>query len=146
MIARNANDTLAHLTNNEWQVEFDELSDNELEISCYYFSHGFERNFDFISGGEKFCVAISVALAIGQSLQEGRTVDTLIIDEGFGSLDDNHRISLVKELERLSSEVLYGGRIIVVSHQEDVHDEFGSRRYHITKDAGGYVHIKSGLS
>jgi DNA repair exonuclease SbcCD ATPase subunit len=48
---------------------------------------------------------------------------------------------LVSELRRLSEDVLQGGRVIVVSHQEDVCEEFGSR-YRISKDESGTVQIE----
>jgi exonuclease SbcC len=143
-IAANANKTLSNLTNGEWQVEFEELADNQLEINALNLVQGFSRTFKFISGGERFCVAVSIAIAIGQTLQEGRAVDTLIIDEGFGQLDNKHRDGLIVELERLSNEVFQNGRIIVVSHQEDVHDKFGCHYYHILKGADGYVQVRSG--
>lgn len=94
------------------------------------------RPFEYISGGERFRVAISLAVAIGQSISGGRTVDTLVIDEGFGSLDEVNRDLLVDELQRLSRDVLQGGRVVVVSHQEDVCEKFGDR-YHISKDGYG---------
>lgn len=143
-IAANANKTLGNLTNGEWQVEFEELADNQLEINALNLVQGFSRTFKFISGGERFCVAVSIAIAIGQTLQEGRAVDTLIIDEGFGQLDNKHRDGLIEELERLSNEVFQDGRIIVVSHQEDVHDKFGCHYYHILKDGEGYVQARRG--
>ncbi len=59
-----------------------------------------------------------------------------MIDEGFGALDEVNRALLVSELRRLSEDVLQGGRVVVVSHQEDVCEEFGSR-YRISKDASG---------
>ncbi len=99
------------------------------------------RPFEYLSGGEKFRVAISLAIAVGQAIAGGRTVDTLIIDEGFGALDEINRGLLVGELHRLSEEVLQGGRVIVVSHQEDICEEFGSR-YRISKQEDGMVSIQ----
>lgn len=71
----------------------------------------------------------------------GRAADTLVIDEGFGTLDQNNRGLLVKELWRLSDDALSGGRVVVVSHQEDVCGDFGNR-YRISKDANNYVQIE----
>ncbi len=66
--------------------------------------------------------------------------NTLIVDEGFGALDDTRREFLVKELKRLSDEVLQGGRVIVVSHQDNVKEKF-SHRYHLEKDKKGFVKV-----
>jgi exonuclease SbcC len=137
-----ANTTLRHLSNGIWQIEL-VGDDQELEIFAQDVSQpGMPRRpFEYLSGGEKFRVAISLAVAIGQSISGGRTVDTLIIDEGFGSLDEVNRDNLVKELTRLSDEVLSGGRVIIVSHEEDICNEF-AHRLRISKNADGLVSVE----
>lgn len=140
----NANTTLAHLSNGAWQIDLEENDQKtELEILARDLSQPGNplRLFECLSGGEKFLVAVSLAVAIGQSISGGRTVDTLVIDEGFGNLDQKKRPLMVNELHRLSEDVLKGGRVIVVSHQEDVCEEFGSR-YRISKEANGYTRIE----
>jgi DNA repair protein SbcC/Rad50 len=57
---------------------------------------------------------------------------------GFGALDEARREFLVKELQRLSEDVLQGGRVIVVSHQENVKEKF-NHRYFLKKDERGFV-------
>ena len=139
-----ANETLRRLSNGLWQIELEEHNDGkELEILARDLSQqGLPlRPFEYLSGGEKFRVAISLAIAVGQAIAGGRTVDTLIIDEGFGALDESNRGLLVGELHRLSEQVLHGGRVIVVSHQEDVREEFSSR-YRISKQEDGTVSIQ----
>jgi exonuclease SbcC len=147
LIKAHANTILGRLSCGRWQIELQENeSKTELEILARDMSGpGVPlRGFSYLSGGEKFCVAISLAVAISQSVTGGRNVDTLIIDEGFGSLDETHRGLFVNELRRLSEEVLRGGIVLVVSHQEDVRDEFGSR-YRIYKDVGGSVQVERTL-
>ncbi len=144
-ITRNANTTLAHLSSGTWKVVLEENEQKtELEILAQDLSQPGAplRPFAYLSGGEKFRVAISLAVAIGQSITGGRTVDTLIIDEGFGALDEPNRGLLISELSRLSEEVLCGGRVIVVSHQEDVCEEFANR-YHVFEDSNGSVRVES---
>ena len=72
-------------------------------------------------------IAVSLAIAIGQAVAGRTAANMLIIDEGFGALDNNRRELLVEELGRLSRDVLQGGRVIVVSHQDDVKEKFGNR-------------------
>lgn len=139
-----ANETLAMLSDGRWQIELQENDEKtELDILARDLSSPGAplREFAYLSGGEKFRVAVSLAVAIGQSILGGRTVDTLIIDEGFGALDKTNRELLVAELHRLSGEVLDGGRVIVVSHQEDVKEEFG-RRYRISKNRDGATEVE----
>ncbi len=140
-----ANDTLSRLSNGAWQIELQEREQNtsELEILARDLRHPGAplRSFEYLSGGEKFRVAISIAVAIGQAVSGGRTVETLIIDEGFGALDEVNRSLLVQELHRLSEQVLKGGRVIVVSHQDDVCDEFGSR-IRLNREGSGGVSVE----
>jgi DNA repair protein SbcC/Rad50 len=51
----------------------------------------------------------------------------------------------VDELRRLSQEVLQGGRVVVISHQEDVCEGFAHRCV-ITKDEHGYAQIEQILT
>lgn len=138
-----ANEVLSKLSNGEWQVELPPVSDDELEIHARNMAQpgSRPRPFEYLSGGEKFRVAVSLAIAIGQSVLGERYVDTLVIDEGFGSLDESNRDLMAKEMGHLSEEVLRGGRVVVVSHLDDVRGDFGSR-YRISKDRDGYVEVE----
>lgn len=82
---------------------------------------------DFLSGSQRFRVAVSLALGIGQYASHGsRRIESVIIDEGFGSLDKQGCGEMIAELQRLK-DVL--GRIILVSHQEEVADAFPNNKY-----------------
>jgi exonuclease SbcC len=70
-----------------------------------------------VSGSQKFRIAVSLALAIGQHAGQGaRRIESVIIDEGFGSLDKNGRDDMIQELNDLKERL---DRIILVSHQEE---------------------------
>ena len=140
-IKHHANQILGRLSAGRWQVDLKTVSETELEILAYDSDTGTQRPFEILSGGEKFRVAISVAIAIGQSVLGDRTVDTLVIDEGFGSLDNNNRNLMIQELQRLSAETLQRGRIIVVSHQDDVCESFPNR-YRLERNSEGYVKVE----
>lgn len=73
----------------------------------------------FISGSQKFRVAVALAAGLGQYLGGDTAIRSLIIDEGFGSLDADGRQRMIEELRALSDHL---DRIIVVSHQEDFSD------------------------
>ncbi len=74
----------------------------------------------FLSGSQKFRVAVALALAIGQFASGvRRPVQAVIIDEGFGCLDTVNRQVMIQELQNLSDHMK---RILLVSHQ----DEFAS--------------------
>jgi exonuclease SbcC len=81
-----------------------------------------------LSGSQRFRVAISLALGIGQfASTNGRRVESVIIDEGFGSLDRNGLRDMAETLRDLSSTLR---RVILVSHQDDFARTF-SHRHHI---------------
>lgn len=91
------------------------------------------KSFTFISGGEKFRVAVAMAIGIGQFLaaRSGtHRVEMLVIDEGFGSLDEEGLDAMLEELERISIDV---GTVVVVSHNRRVHDAI-ENRYHVSHD------------
>jgi DNA repair protein SbcC/Rad50 len=73
----------------------------------------------FISGSQKFRVAVALAAGLGQHLAGAEATRALIIDEGFGSLDDLGRQGMIDELHTLASQL---DRVIVVSHQADFAD------------------------
>jgi exonuclease SbcC len=86
-----------------------------------------------LSGSQRFRVAVSLALGIGQYMsQESRRIESVIIDEGFGGLDQDGRREMIDELHRLKD---YMGRIILVSHQEEFAHAFVNR-YEVTLEDG----------
>ena len=133
-----ANEALQRLSGCTWEIELKEDGE-ELIILAKDNSQPDPdralRAFEYLSGGERFRVAVALAVGIGQSVTGGQTADSLLIDEGFGALDDDGRALMVEELHRLSQEVLGDGRVIVVSHQEDVQDQF-LHRYRVSKHEG----------
>ena len=142
-----ANGILGRLSHGQWQIDLRAggEDDSELEIIARDEGRGgHERTFDALSGGERFRVAISLAIAIGQMASGGAPMNTLVIDEGFGALDEENRGLMVDNLRHLSEHELKGGRIIVVSHQDDVKDAFG-HRYQLSRDALGYARVEMTL-
>ncbi|CAN5123594.1 SMC family ATPase [soil metagenome] len=67
----------------------------------------------FLSGSQRFRVAVALALGIGKFL---RSANCLILDEGFGSLDRLGRESMIRELKALGEQLQC---LIVVSHDDD---------------------------
>jgi DNA repair exonuclease SbcCD ATPase subunit len=78
----------------------------------------------FLSGSQRFRVAVSVALAVGH-FASGRTrrLEGVIIDEGFGSLDRDGLRAMAEELKRLQRESALR-RVVLVSHQPEFTDHF----------------------
>jgi DNA repair exonuclease SbcCD ATPase subunit len=90
-------------------------------------------NVSFLSGSQKFRVAVSLALGIGQYASKlHRPIESVIIDEGFGCLDRQGRQVMIQELQNLRSQMRC---ILLVSHQEEFADAF-SDGYHFELNEG----------
>ncbi len=71
-----------------------------------------------LSGGERFLISLSLALGLASmSSSRGINVESLFIDEGFGSLDSNSLAMAICVLEQLQAT---GRRIGVISHVDEL--------------------------
>jgi exonuclease SbcC len=104
-------------------VAGEESDDRVLDLECWNRQTGGSPiPVAFLSGGQRFRVAVSLALGIGQyASRQHRPVESVIIDEGFGSLDRNGRQSVIQELHNLKGLMKC---VILVSHQEEFADAF----------------------
>lgn len=85
------------------------------------------RNVETISGGESFYSSLALALALSKvvSLEAGGiTIDTMFIDEGFGTLD---RDKLDRVLQELKSPDYAQRTIGIISHVDAVRERFAER-------------------
>lgn len=82
-----------------------------------------ERPAESLSGGETFITALSMALGLAEVVQAeagGIGLESLFIDEGFGSLDDQTLEAVMSALHTLQGE---GRRVGVVSHVTEMHQQ-----------------------
>jgi exonuclease SbcC len=98
-------------------------AEKALELECINRgTGGAPINVSFISGSQRFRVAVSLALGIGQyASRQYRPIESVIIDEGFGCLDRSNRQVMIQELQNLRGHVK---SILLVSHQEEFADAF----------------------
>ncbi|SCW52415.1 DNA repair exonuclease SbcCD ATPase subunit [Ruminococcaceae bacterium YRB3002] len=86
-----------------------------------------------LSGGETFLASLALALGlsdVAQSRYGGQTLDSLFIDEGFGTLDGMH---LDKTMEVLKSLTNGGDRLVgVISHVDSIDSHF-THKVHVEK-------------
>lgn len=83
------------------------------------------RSYELYSGGEAFKVNFAIRVALSRLLarRAGAKLETLIIDEGFGSQDDTSRERLVKAIRSIQDDF---ARILVITHFADVKEMFPS--------------------
>ena len=70
-----------------------------------------------LSGGESFLVSLSLALALSSLSSTQMNIETMFIDEGFGSLDSNTLSVAVDALESLQN---HGKKVGVISHVQEM--------------------------
>lgn len=118
-----ANDTLRALTGGTLSLEIrpeERRNRDEITITARDYDAGGEKtDAAFLSGSEKFRVCVAIAAAIGKYASGRTTIESLIVDEGFGSLDEAGRDDMIDELQRLAGLLR---RVIVVSHQGEFQD------------------------
>ncbi|MDO4223360.1 MAG: SbcC/MukB-like Walker B domain-containing protein, partial [Acinetobacter sp.] len=78
-----------------------------------------ERSVASLSGGEHFLVSLALALGIAQMASSEVRLDTLFIDEGFGTLDQTSLSIVMDVLDRLHSQ---GKKIVLISHIKEIHE------------------------
>ena len=92
-----------------------------------------------LSGGEQFKASLSLALGLSDEIQEsagGIQLDTMFVDEGFGSLDESSLQQALKALNELTE----GNRLIgIISHVADLKKI--DRQIIVTKDNMDYSRI-----
>lgn len=127
-IEHDANALLAQLTDNQAQIFIESLRDlksggvkETLDIQIAD-SSGI-RPYEMYSGGEAFRVDFALRIAISKLLarRAGTALQTLIIDEGFGSQDEEGLAHIMDALYAIQSDF---SKIIVVSHLPELKHNF----------------------
>jgi len=114
-----ANDRFFKLTNQNMSLELSESNDFLVRD---YMNGGKVRSIKTLSGGQTFQAALSLALALSDSVQtiSGSTQNFFFLDEGFGALDREALQTVFKTLKSLRTE----NRIVgVISHVDEMQQE-----------------------
>jgi DNA repair protein SbcC/Rad50 len=84
------------------------------------------RPYEMYSGGEAFRVNFALRIALSRLLAQraGARLETLVIDEGFGSQDAEGRDRLVEAIKSIESEF---AMILVITHLDDLKERFPVR-------------------
>ena len=98
-----------------------------LDIEIYDVYLNSNRNVNSLSGGELFLASLSLALGLAEVIQNesgGISLETIFIDEGFGSLDSETLDTAITTLIDLQS---YGRNIGIISHVSELKDRIRSK-------------------
>ena len=138
-IIRRANLRLMVMSGGQYELKRQESGDLkvkaglELDVIDHY--NTTVRSVRTLSGGETFQAALSLALGLSDEIQSGAggiQLDTMFVDEGFGSLDEEALDQAMKALERLSE----GNRLVgIISHVPELKERI-ERKIVVTKRRG----------
>jgi exonuclease SbcC len=100
---------------------------------------GAERPVRTLSGGESFLASLSLALGLSDAVlaqSGGRSLDSLFVDEGFGSLDQESLDMALRTLQELQGAGTASGRAVgIISHIDEVKKAVG-KRIEVTRNPG----------
>lgn len=106
----------------------------DLDVIDHY--NGTQRSVNTLSGGESFKASLALALGLSDEIQAsagGIQLDTMFIDEGFGSLDEESLEQAMSILNRLSE----GNKLVgIISHVTDLKEKI-ERQIVVTKGITG---------
>lgn len=127
-IEHEANELLSKLTDNQAQIFIESLRDlksggtaETLDIKIS--DAAGIRAYELFSGGEAFRIDFALRIAISKLLarRAGTSLQTLIIDEGFGSQDDDGLSYIMDALYKIQDDFK---KVIIVSHLPRLKDQF----------------------
>jgi len=141
-IEEEANNLLSRLTDNRAHISIDSLRDTKSGKSKETLDIKISdavgvRPYEMFSGGEAFRIDFSLRVALSKLLarRAGTSLQTLIIDEGFGSQDEEGLAHIMEALHTIREDF---EKVIVVSHLSEMKEQFPVH-FHVEKTAQGSV-------
>ena len=125
-ILRHANTRLMQMTAGQYELERigaeNQRSQSGLDLGVIDHYNGTRRNVKTLSGGESFKASLALALGLSDEVQSaagGIRLDTLFLDEGFGSLDEES----LEQAMRVLAGLTEGDRLVgIISHVSALKD------------------------
>ncbi len=145
-----ANQILGQLTNDRMSLEFvtqekykDESRKDLKETLEIRIKDGVGRdgrNYEMYSGGEAFRINFAIRLALSELLaqRKGARLQTLVIDEGFGSQDVQGRQRLIEAINLVKNDF---AKILVITHLDELKDSFPTRIEVEKTERGSEIHV-----
>ena len=137
-IIRKANLRLMQMTGGQYELRRQKegslvgQSGLELEVLDHY--TGSRRSVRSLSGGESFMASLSLALGLSDEIQSsagGIRLDTMFVDEGFGSLDSESLQQACNALIQLTQ----GNRLVgIISHVSALKEKISDKQIVVTKN------------
>ena len=140
-ILRRANIRFLVMSGGQYELKRRRVAENnqsqsglDLDVIDHY--NGSERSVKSLSGGESFKASLSLALGLSDEIQSaagGIRLDTMFVDEGFGSLDEESLQQAIRALTGLTE----GNRLVgIISHVAELKEKI-DKQIVVTKDRTG---------
>lgn len=144
-VVQRANIRFRILSNGQYSLVRREESANKrskfgLDLDVVDHSSGRQRAAKTLSGGESFLASLSLALGLADEVQSsagGIQLDTMFIDEGFGSLDEESLKSAIHVLQNLAGDTRLVG---IISHVSELDGKI-DKVVRVTKDQNKVSHV-----
>lgn len=134
-LLRCANVSLSRMTDQYVLVRDTAGGSKPLELAVLdMYRAGEQRPVSNLSGGESFLVSLALALGLSEMSSGKARIDSLFIDEGFASLDENYLEAALQTLSALSTRE--GKLVGVISHVEALKERIDAQ-IEVTKRTGG---------
>jgi exonuclease SbcC len=128
-IIQQANVRLSYMMNNQFELKRGARSSGNrgLDLMIHDYRTGRDRDVRTLSGGESFVTSLSMALGLSDIVQynnAGVKLDTMFIDEGFGSLDSDTLEQSINILNEMSKgDCLVG----IISHVSELRERIDKK-------------------
>ena len=141
-----ANTRLMQMTAGQYELERigaeNQRSQSGLDLGVIDHYNGTRRSVKTLSGGESFKASLALALGLSDEVQStagGIRLDTLFLDEGFGSLDEESLEQAIRVLSGLTE----GDRLVgIISHVAALKDRIDRQVVvHKERSGGSWVEI-----
>lgn len=138
-VLRRANVRLLEMTGGRYSLqrrtEANRRSQSGLELDVLDHGTGMARNAASLSGGESFQASLCLALGMSDELQPigGVRLETLFVDEGFGSLDEESLRQAMQTLHGLSE----GERLVGIISHVDLLKQWVDRQIRVVRQPDG---------
>lgn len=127
--------------NKRYSLEMSDTYKSGEELNFFLIDHyqtDQSRLVDTSSGGEKFIISLALALGLSDLASKNVKIDSLFIDEGFGTLDNNTLETVISTLETLQSQ---GKKIGIISHVENLKERIPTQ-VQVTKKSNGVSSVE----
>lgn len=120
--------------NQRYRLNMDTETHNNLVVADLDMG-GEERSVNTLSGGESFLISLGLALALSDLASRNININSLFIDEGFGTLDQETLDQTLDTLEQLQASTVK--TIGIISHVESLKERIGLQ-IQLTKNGRGF--------